>query len=630
MREIKSVSAISLLFVIILCLPANESFGQISDDPIPTLQNPLSETYLKEHLKHSKPRMVFDQQIVNDLKTKIKSDPVIANVYAAVRLNAYNYLDQPLLQRIKTGRRLLSVSREMLQRINLLGVVYLVENDPVILARINEEVLAVCNFIDWNPSHYLDVAEMSMAVALALDWTIDKLPASTINIAKDALIKKGIYPSWTEYGGMDQWWINTNNNWNQVCHGGMIAASIAIADDDPKLAAQTIKRALDKIPLALSEYMPDGVYPEGSSYWTYGTSYSVVTTEILETAFGTSFGIKEYPGFIESAMFKVMCNSPLDLYYNFFDCSDHGSPYGDNILAWFASETGIINYFEKEKFLTPAKDMRLDRFSGTALAWMSQFESQAIKEIPDVWFGQGSNPLAIFQDQKGGHDYYFGAKGGYGSLNHGNMDAGSFVFELDGIRWVIDPGVQPYNELEETGFDLWGSCQECERWKLLTKNNFGHSTLTVNHQLHVVNGHARMLDLHDGDKPEVTFDLSPTFAGQLQGARRTFIKNDEASLTIVDQIIPSDETKYLTWQLMTIADVELHNQGAILKQNGKELMLINHSHPGIKLTIISLDPPPFKLDKQIEHLKRIELEIPVSEQNSQEVIIKIELHGKSI
>jgi hypothetical protein len=29
------------------------------------------------------------------------------------------------------------------------------------------------------------------------------------------------------------------------------------------------------------------------------------------------------------------------------------------------------------------------------------------------------------------------------------MDAGSFIFELDGVRRVIDPGVQDYNTIED-------------------------------------------------------------------------------------------------------------------------------------------------------------------------------------
>src|SRR3546814_19145203 len=88
------------------------------------------------------------------------------------------------------------------------------------------------------------------------------------------------------------------------------------------------------------------------------------------------------------------------------------------------------------------------------------------------------------------------------------MDGGSFVFELDGVRWVVDPGNQSYNELEKTGFNLWGSCQDCERWTLLTKNNFGHSTISVNGELHRVDGMATIGGFKNGSKPEATVNRS--------------------------------------------------------------------------------------------------------------------------
>ncbi|MBT3242913.1 MAG: hypothetical protein HN352_07180 [Bacteroidetes bacterium] len=593
------------------------------EDAVPKLSNPISESWLKETLSGSLPRMVFNKDIVEDLKIKLETDPVIKNMYEAIKLNAYQILDQPLLERVQTGKRILDVSRTMLLRINLLGVVYLLEEDQVILERIDQEVRAVCSFTDWNPSHYLDVAEMSMAVAFALDWTLDQLPKKTIKLAKETLINKGIYPSWPEYGGKNQWWVKGHNNWNQVCHGGMIAASIAIADEEPGLAVQTINRALDGLPVALSQYMPDGVYPEGPGYWNYGTSFSVATAAMLETAFGSDFGIKTYPGFTNSAMFKVMCTSPSGLYYNFSDCGDKRGRSGDNILAWFAAKTGNRIYFEKERFLIPPDKITLDRFSGASLAWMSQYEEKSNKNLPNVWVGNGTNPIAVFKNDEGDRDYYFAGKGGAGSLSHGNMDAGSFVFELDGVRWVIDPGVQPYHELEKTGFDLWGQCQDCERWKLLSKNNFGHSTITVNENLHKVDGLATIIDSKKGDKPEVTFNLTPTFNGQVKDATRKFIKDGEGSLRIEDNIKINEETETITWQLITRADVEVRGSGAILKQNGKVLHLNNLSHPQKKLNVVSLDPPPFKLDKQIKNLKRIELRIPVTANNDEGGDIKI-------
>ena len=77
--------------------------------------------------------------------------------------------------------------------------------------------MAVCNFSDWNPSHYLDVAEMAMAVAIGLDWSYADLPKETINMAELALIDKGIKPSWIN-GGKNASWAKNNNNWNQVCN----------------------------------------------------------------------------------------------------------------------------------------------------------------------------------------------------------------------------------------------------------------------------------------------------------------------------------------------------------------------------------------------------------------------------
>jgi hypothetical protein len=109
----------------------------------------------------------------------------------------------------------------------------------------------------------------------------------------------------------------------------MIAASLAIAEKDPELAAKTIRRSLDGIPNALASYMPDGVYPEGSTYWDYGTSFSVTTAAMLESALGSDFGHFQYPGFKESAVFRKLSIAPSGWYYNFSDCGDKRDKEGD-------------------------------------------------------------------------------------------------------------------------------------------------------------------------------------------------------------------------------------------------------------------------------------------------------------
>lgn len=605
--KIRLISLISL-FLIGIYFPSG-AWCQANSEGPKKLDNPVNAGFIKAKMSKTTPRLILTPAIEKNLLNKVKTDPVVKSYYAAMKLSAKDIMTQPLLTYNVIGRRLLSTSRSMLERMTILSMVYRIDKDPAVLKRIDAELTAVCNFPDWHPSHFLDVAEMSLAVAIATDWTGNYLPKKTLALAKKSLIEKGINPSFVKgnYG-----WVNGTNNWNQVCNGGMIAAAIVIGDQDPDLAAKTISRSLEGMPSALKQYAPSGVYPEGATYWDYGTSFSCVTSSALQSAFGTDFGVAAYPSFLESANFRLLCTAPSGLYFNYADCGDRTGRQGDITLAWFAQKTGNPLYLEKEKFLRPVEGTpHLSRLAGAGLVWLSQFQEKAGTTLPQEWFGDGPNPIAIFRGTPGDPSgYFFAGKGGRGNLSHGNMDAGSFVFELNGVRWVVDPGVQDYNELEQAGFDLWGMCQDCERWSLLTKGNFGHSTLTVDDARFNVGGYARITDFKTGAVPQATVDMTEIFKGHLQSATRKFIKDSNHSITIEDQLTLLDSTRTLSWAIMTTADVIATADGAVLKQNGKELNLKVATPANIGVSIIRMDNPDYKLDKRIPGLKKVELRIP--------------------
>ena len=608
------------LFIVLICL----SFAGYAQ-PV-KLDNPVTEQYLKQNLRKNTPRLILTPGIEKNLKARLKTDPVVKNYYAAMKLNAAEIYAKPLLTRNVIGRRLLGTSREMLYRMTILSMIYRIDKDPAALKRIDQEMDAVCNFSDWNPSHYLDVAEMSLAVAIAVDWAGNYLPAKTVALAKNALIEKGIKPSWPE-DGQTPGWVYGTNNWNQVCNGGMIAASIAVAEKDPELAAKTISRSLDGMPSALKQYAPSGVYPEGATYWDYGTSFSVTTSSLLESAFGTDFGLAAYPSFVESALFRTLAVAPSGWYFNFSDCGDREGKAGDITLAWFAQQTGDALFLQKEKFLLPPAELgKLSRLAGPGLVWLSRINAKTSSGLPQTWFGDGPNPIVIF---RGGNDdpngYYFGGKGGKAQLSHGNMDAGSFVFELNGVRWSVDPGVQDYNELEQAGFDLWNSCQDCQRWTLLTKSNFGHSTLTVDEARFNVDASAPVIDFKDGSNPEATIDMSAIFSGHLERATRKFTRDSDHSIVIEDRITALDSTRLITWAMMTTAEVIPRTGGALLKQDGKELQLEIDSPEHIGISVISMNPAPTKYDRQIKDLKRIEIRVLAYTLENRQGTIRIRL-----
>tara|TARA_R110002033_G_C3897451_1_gene240033 strand:- start:15081 stop:16910 length:1830 start_codon:yes stop_codon:yes gene_type:complete len=583
------------------------------------LENPISTHYLKTHLKTTSPRIILTPELEKNLRSKLESDPVLINYYQYIIEQANEILNKQLLERELEGFRLLRVSRQMLERMGILSMAYRLNKSPIILAKINAEIKAVCNFEDWNPQHFLDVGEMSMAVALTIDWVGEWLPKETVRLAKESLIEKGINESFNE-DNKRMFWVSGNNNWNTVCHGGMIAASLVIADIDPELASRTISRALDNLPGSLHAYYPHGIYPEGPTYWGYGTAYAIMIIDAFRTSLGTDFGITKSPGFMESPNFVLQATAPSGNYFNFADCGKKNTGMLSIIMSWFASETGNTLFYD-EKTLSNPSDM--GRFAGLGLIWLSRFEAKIDEKLSNTWFGKGPNPIAVFRDRES--DFYLASKGGAANLSHGNMDAGSFVFELDSVRWSIDPGNQSYYPLNRIGYSLSTHRQESPRWKLLTKNNFGHSTLTINDSLYNYKGYAPLINYTDGDEPEVEYDMSDIFTGQVLSANRKFIKLSKSSCRIEDDLVFNDNTKKLTWGMMTVAEVYPTNGGAILKENGKELKLTILEPKGLQVSVVNLDPPPMEVDKSIKNLKRIEIVVPayIFEGNVGKIIVRL-------
>lgn len=146
----------------------------------------------------------------------------------------------------------------------------------------------------------------------------------------------------------------------------------------------------------------------------------------------------------------------------------------------------------------------------------------------------------------------------------------------------------------------------------------------------MVNGRTFITDFKDGAHPEVTFDLSAAFQNQMKSAHRRFVKDGPTSLMIEDHFELSKQTKNITWQLMTLADVEIVPGGAILKQAGKQLKLEILSHPDLTFSVISLCPAPLSLDRQIKGLKRIEIRMPAWMFGHCKGMLKVRISGMEI
>ncbi len=491
-----------------------------------TVENPVTMEWIRDHIRSGNPRLILNPELESRVIEKLTSgDSITTMGFRLLEQGAKAMLELEPLSYEMQGKRLLGVSREAVRRITNLAMVYRFNRDPLYLEHLEREMAAVCTFRDWNPSHFLDVAEMATAVALGLDWAGEFLSPEVSALARRALVDKALKPGIA--ASDHNFWKSVDHNWNLVCNGGLALAALVVFEDEPEIASAILHQAVETIPLALKPYAPDGVYPEGASYWFYATTYLTLAISGFESALGTDFKFTEYPGLSESAGFSMVTAGPSGDYFNFFDASLGGfqdiTHFG--LLAWFSKRNGAgVDPGALQQLLIEGQGnprlIRGARFLGIHILHLSMMDMDKPAQFswPDTWWGGGLEPVAVLRDRKNDPDAFFlAAKGGMAGDNHGNMDAGSFIFELDGIRWSEDPGNQDYNSLEQImGEGLWEMDQDSERWTLLTKSNFGHSTLTVNGKPHLVDGRAPLVcsDVR-ASGGFYTFDLSPLFGDQI-------------------------------------------------------------------------------------------------------------------
>ncbi len=203
-----------------------------------------------------------------------------------------------------------------MRRIFTLSYLYRTTKDEKYFKAAEKELLQVSSFADWNPSHFLDVAEMTLAVAIGYDWLYDKLPDSSREKIKNAIIENGLKPS---LDSKQSRWLKFENNWNQVCNTGVSVGAMAVYEDQPAMASQIISRAIESIKIPMKRYKPDGTYPEGYAYWNYGTTYNVIFLDLLEKLTKSDYQLSQAPGFMKTAEYFQHLIGSSGLAFNYSD-----------------------------------------------------------------------------------------------------------------------------------------------------------------------------------------------------------------------------------------------------------------------------------------------------------------------
>ena len=570
----------------------------------------------------SHPRLLIKSGDIEKVHSKLLSDEVFREFHYAVEDKTQQMLTTAPTKRVMTGKRLLSTSRTVLERIGFCSYMYLVTKDEQYAHCAEREMLAVAQYSDWNPKHFLDVAEMMTGMAIGYDWLYDWLSADSRKIIEDAIIEKGLRAATPK-----MWWYRAHNNWNQVCNAGMVMGALAVYERIPEEAQTLIQRSLEGNPKAQTTYAPDGVYPEGYGYWDYGTWYEVQLIEALRTAIGDSFGLEKTPGFIESAKFINYMQAPSGISFNFAD-SGYSKDNTNLLLYWFALETGDYSLLYSGHKIVKEKERYggLCRHAPIALLFAARCDTQNLEPIKEqFWAGQGEVPVFIYRSDFTSSDAsYLAAKGGTPMTNHAHMDSGSFVYEWGGVRWASDLGSQSYHSLESKGIKLFARGKpNAPRWKVYRLNNFPHNTLTVNENIHEQHGMATMDKVYNSkSKHGAQFNMTTLFP-ELSSAIRTIYIGKGDKVTCTDNITAKEANCQVRWNMTTTTKARIIDEHTIsLTQNGKEVHLRVTSPKSAK-AYIKDNTPPASYDAPNKGSWRVGFECVVPSQKS--TTIKVEL-----
>jgi hypothetical protein len=530
------------------------------------------------------PRLLATRAELAAVRRSLDGDPLRKTVADAVVRQATAMREVAPVTRTLEGRRLLGQSRTCVKCVLTLAMAYHLTGDARHAERCQQELLAAARFHDWNPNHFLDVAEMTFALALGYDWLFEQLDAASREEIRTAIVKKGVALPWeTSHKG----WVKARNNWGQVCHGGLTAGALAVLEDEPDLAARTVHSALHNVTHSMSEYAPEGSYPEGPGYWAYGTSYNVFLIGVLESVLGTDFGLSQAPGFSQTGQYLSLATGPSGLFFNYADGGAERSP--EPALFWFAARFQRPDWLWGERDRLRARVAQWDRASAArggdrflplALLWMQDTPERPEIRMPLHWPSLGETPITIHRSSwTDPNATYVGFKGGSPSASHGQMDVGSFVLDSDGVRWAVDLGAEGYHGIESRGMNLWGRSQDSDRWTIFRQSNLGHNTLVIDGQLQRASGKGKVVSFSDDPKfPHSVIDLTSAYSGQVKSAARGVALLRSREVLIEDHLTGLKPGSRVRWGLIT---------PGVPQDAGRPTIELRQKDAGLKLSILS-------------------------------------------
>lgn len=547
---------ISFCILLSGCSQKVEKISQTIDE-LPQAQVIIKD--LKENSLNKKhPRLMATNDDFKRIKTELKNDENLKRWYKSLEVETDKILREPVVKyEISDGMRLLPISRKVLNRTISLALMYRLTGNDKYADRAWKELSVVSDnvqFPNWNPTHFLDTAEMTNAVAIGYDWLYDYLSVGQRQILRKALIEKGLKPALLVYRGTvatnkdTNFWRDTTNNWNTVSNAGIGMGALAIADESPEiedLSGEILQYAIESIKNSLSVYGPDGGTPEGPTYWVYATSYMAYFLSSLDSALGTDYGLSKLEGLSQTGYYPIYVEGTKGS----FNVGDAGIDIISTVpqMFWFSNKYQNPDFF----------GFALRGNHPLNLIWYrkQKVKNSFIEDLPlDRRFLNSETGLVTMRSKWDSNAFFVGVHAGDNQASHGDLDIGSFVLDTLGIRWAYDLGADNY--------DLPGYFHtDSRRWTYYRKRAEGQNTLVINPGNKVdqnINARATIKGFNSTSQQGFTIiDMTSAYERDALSVKRGIALADKRSTVVIQDELKLKAPSDVYWFMHTQAKIEL-------------------------------------------------------------------------
>jgi hypothetical protein len=276
----------------------------------------------------------------------------------------------------------------------------------------------------------------------------------------------------------DFFWTKATNNWNAVCHQGVIGAALALEDDNA-LLARILGLARKYLPLFLRGFGSDGACSEGPGYWQYGFGWFCVLNEQLEMRTdGLLSLIDGDPHVREIALFGPRVTLTNFHFVNFSDSPRTGA-LSPSLLTYLGNRLGDDNilaharksYERLDQTGLNLQGQRTDLLYFVRLLLNTPENTKVDRSLePEDFFFKDLAVIVSSGRDSAGHLWEFAAKGGNNAEQHNHNDCGSYLLNIDGSPVVVEIGAPEYTK------DFFRE----NRYQYLAARTLGHSLPIVN------------------------------------------------------------------------------------------------------------------------------------------------------